>query len=59
MGRGCSSPPPERPDPAGGRSVRTLNAHRCTGTLALEWEDGPMDGIQGTKWLMKEVLAAR
>jgi hypothetical protein len=35
-----------------------LNAHRYKGTIALEWENGPMDGIEGTKWLMKEVLAA-
>jgi len=40
------------------RSVRILNAHRFKGTIALEWENGPMDGIEGTKWLMKEVLAA-
>jgi hypothetical protein len=38
--------------------VRILNAHRFKGTIALEWENGPMDGIEGTKWLMKEVLAA-
>ena len=41
-----------------GRSVRILNAHRFKGTIALEWENGPMDGIEGTQWLMKEVLAA-
>ena len=41
-----------------GRSVRILNAHRFKGTVALEWENGPMDGIEGTTWLMKEVLAA-
>jgi sugar phosphate isomerase/epimerase len=40
------------------RSVRILNAHRYTGTIALEWENGPMDGIEGTRWLMKEVLTA-
>lgn len=40
------------------RSVRILNAHRYTGIIGLEWENGPMDGIQGTHWLMKEVLAA-
>ena len=39
------------------RSVRILNAYRYKGTIALEWEHGPMDGIEGTKWLMKEVLA--
>jgi sugar phosphate isomerase/epimerase len=41
-----------------GRSVRILNAHRFKGTIALEWENGPMDGVEGTQWLMKEVLAA-
>jgi sugar phosphate isomerase/epimerase len=40
------------------RSVRILNAHGYRGTIALEWENGPMDGIEGTRWLMKEVLAA-
>jgi hypothetical protein len=38
--------------------VRILNAHRYTGTIGLEWESGPMDGIEGNQWLMKEVLAA-
>jgi hypothetical protein len=49
---------PERDWNDVGRSVRILNAHRFKGTIALEWENGPMDGIEGTKWLMKEVLAA-
>jgi hypothetical protein len=28
------------------------------GTFALEYEDGPWDGVEGTKYLYKEVLAA-
>lgn len=40
------------------RSVRILNAHRFTGTIGLEYEHGPVDGIEGTKWLLQEVLAA-
>lgn len=49
---------PERDWNDVGRSVRILNAHRYTGTIGLEWESGPMDGIEGNQWLMKEVLAA-
>ncbi|HSK10204.1 MAG TPA: sugar phosphate isomerase/epimerase family protein [Vicinamibacterales bacterium] len=41
-----------------GRSVRILNAHRYKGTIALEYEHGPVDGIEGSKQLMKDVLAA-
>jgi len=41
-----------------GRSVRILNAYRFKGTIALEYEHGPVDGIEGSKQLMKEVLAA-
>ena len=41
-----------------GRSVRILNAHGFKGTIALEYEQGPVDGVEGSKWLMKEVLAA-
>ena len=49
---------PRRTGTTSRRSVRILNAHRYKGTIALEWENGPMDGIEGMKWLMKEVLAA-
>ena len=28
------------------------------GTFALEYEEGPLDGIAGSKYLYKEVLAA-
>jgi len=34
-----------------------LNA-RFMGKFALEYEDGPMDGVEGAKFLYKEVLAA-
>jgi sugar phosphate isomerase/epimerase len=40
------------------RSVRVLNAHKFTGTIALEYEHGPWNDIEGSMWLMKEVLAA-
>lgn len=40
------------------RSVRILNAHRFTGTIGLEYEHGPLDGIEGSTWLLQEVLAA-
>jgi sugar phosphate isomerase/epimerase len=40
------------------RNVRILNAHRYRGTIAIEYEHGPVDGIEGSKQLMSEVLAA-
>ena len=40
------------------RNVRILNAHRYRGTIALEYEHGPVDGIEGSKQLMQQVLAA-
>jgi sugar phosphate isomerase/epimerase len=40
------------------RNVRILNAHRFRGTIALEYEHGPVDGVEGSKQLLKEVLAA-
>ncbi|UCF36583.1 MAG: TIM barrel protein [Acidobacteriota bacterium] len=40
------------------RSVRILNAHKFKGTIALEYEEGPWDGIEGSKRLMDDVLAA-
>ena len=40
------------------RNVRILNANRYRGTIALEYEHGPVDGIEGSKQLMKEVMAA-
>jgi len=40
------------------RSVSILNAHKFHGTIALEYEHGPWDGIVGSKRLMDDVLAA-
>ena len=40
------------------RSVRIMNDAGFQGTFALEYEDGPWDGIEGSKYLYKEVLAA-
>jgi sugar phosphate isomerase/epimerase len=41
-----------------GRSVRILTNARFMGIFALEYEDGPWDGVEGAKYLYKEVLAA-
>jgi sugar phosphate isomerase/epimerase len=40
------------------RSVRIMTAAGFQGTFALEYEDGPWDGVEGSKYLYKEVLAA-
>jgi sugar phosphate isomerase/epimerase len=40
------------------RSVRIMNDAGFKGTFALEYEDGPWDGVEGAKYLYKEVLAA-
>ncbi len=40
------------------RNVAILNAHRFKGTICLEYEHGPVDGIEGSKQLLKDVLAA-
>jgi sugar phosphate isomerase/epimerase len=40
------------------RSVRIMTEARFEGTFALEYEDGPWDGVEGAKYLYKEVLAA-
>ncbi len=40
------------------RCVHILNAHAYKGTIALEYEHGPVDGVEGSKQLMKDVLAA-
>ena len=40
------------------RSVRIMLDAGFEGTFALEYEDGPWDGIEGSKYLYKEVLAA-
>lgn len=40
------------------RSVQILNAHKFRGTIAIEYEEGPWEGIEGSKRLMQDVLAA-
>lgn len=40
------------------RCVRIMEASGFKGKYALEYEDGPWDGVEGSLYLMKEVLAA-
>ena len=40
------------------RSVRIMLAAGFRGTFALEYEQGPHDGVEGAKYLYREVLAA-
>jgi sugar phosphate isomerase/epimerase len=40
------------------RSVKIMTDAGFQGTFALEYEDGPWDGVEGSKYLYKEVLAA-
>lgn len=40
------------------RSVRIMLAGGFRGTFALEYEEGPLNGVEGAKYLYKEVLAA-
>jgi sugar phosphate isomerase/epimerase len=40
------------------RSVKIMREAGFEGTFALEYEEGPWDGIEGSKYLYKEVLAA-
>jgi sugar phosphate isomerase/epimerase len=40
------------------RGVRIMLAGGFTGTFALEYEAGPLNGVEGAKYLYKEVLAA-
>ena len=40
------------------RSVKIMMDAGFEGTFALEYEAGPWDGVEGTKYLYKEVLAA-
>jgi sugar phosphate isomerase/epimerase len=40
------------------RSTRIMMAAGFTGTFALEYEEGPLNGIEGAKYLYREVLAA-
>jgi len=40
------------------RSARIMLAGGFKGTFALEYEEGPLNGVEGAKYLYKEVLAA-
>jgi hypothetical protein len=40
------------------RAVRIMLAGGFKGTFALEYEQGPLNGVEGAKYLYKEVLAA-
>jgi Xylose isomerase-like TIM barrel len=40
------------------RNVRIMLNNNFTGVFALEYEDGPWDGVEGAKHLFQEVLAA-
>jgi sugar phosphate isomerase/epimerase len=40
------------------RSVKIMTNAKFMGIFALEYEDGPWDGVEGAKYLYKEVLAA-
>jgi len=40
------------------RCVRIMTAARFKGIFALEYEEGPWDGVEGSRYLLKEVLAA-
>ncbi len=40
------------------RSVKIMTDAGFEGTFALEYEEGPWDGVEGAKYLYKEVLAA-
>jgi sugar phosphate isomerase/epimerase len=47
-----------KPDQSVKRSVRIMMDGGYEGTFALEYEEGPWDGVEGAKYLYKEVLAA-
>ena len=40
------------------RNVRIMLNNNYDGVFALEYEDGPWDGIEGAKYLFREVMAA-
>lgn len=46
----------DRNDPQ--RAARVMLAGGFRGTFALEYEAGPWDGVEGSRYLMREVLAA-
>lgn len=45
-------------DPDVQRNVRIMLNANYTGIFALEYEEGPWDGVEGAKYLYREVLAA-
>ena len=45
-------------DPDVQRCVKIMTNAKYMGIFALEYEDGPWDGVEGAKYLYKEVLAA-
>jgi sugar phosphate isomerase/epimerase len=45
-------------DPDVQRNVRIMLNSGYTGLFALEYEEGPWDGVEGAKYLYREVLAA-
>jgi sugar phosphate isomerase/epimerase len=45
-------------DPDVQRNVRIMLNANYTGIFALEYEDGPWDGVEGAKYLYREVMAA-
>jgi sugar phosphate isomerase/epimerase len=47
-----------KPDQSVKRSVKIMTDAGYEGTFALEYEEGPWDGVEGAKYLYKEVLAA-
>jgi sugar phosphate isomerase/epimerase len=46
----------EQPDVQ--RGVRIMLNNNYTGVFALEYEDGPWDGVEGAQYLYREVMAA-
>ncbi|MEZ5366981.1 MAG: hypothetical protein R2748_32740 [Bryobacterales bacterium] len=40
------------------RCVEILNHNGYRGKIALEYEEGPWDGVEGAQRLMRDVLAA-
>ena len=45
-------------DPDVQRNVRIMLNNNYEGVFALEYEDGPWDGVEGAKYLYREVMAA-
>jgi hypothetical protein len=45
-------------DPDVQRNVRIMLNANYMGMFALEYEDGPWDGVEGAKYLYREVMAA-